>query len=265
MSSKFYQFMKRWVSAHEPSKQDSFLTLQPINLEPYFDTQANQFQGVFFKSFVYYNDLDLHNLFEECLLNIAYWHCHHRAIRSILPLHAKTLVQPKLLNTIEELLIRSELPVGLISFAVQGTTTCSWTDLESALQRLHRLGVRLELYGISGSDKEFDYMSTELFESVHLSLSLMRAAHLDLQSRELLDQILNACEVNILHTYCGGISLVHDFIFAKNNCIDYCYGPLMMPAVSKHQILHIKESQFANMSLKPTPSFIKEDGDPDDH
>lgn len=265
MSSKFYQFMKRWVSAREPSRNDTFLALQPTNLEPYFDSQSNQFQGVFFKSFIYYNDLDLPHLFEECLMNIAYWHCHHRAIRTIVPIQAKSIIQPKLLTDLEDLLIQSELPVGLISFAIQGSMLCAWRDLENALDRLNRLGVRLELYGLSGCDKEFDYLDSELFEAAHISLSLMRAAHLDLQSRELLDQVLDACEVNILHTYCGGITLVHDFIFAKNNGIEYCYGPLMMPAVSKHQILHIKESQFAKMPLTTTPSLNTQDGDPDEH
>jgi hypothetical protein len=63
-----------------------------------------------------------------------------------------------------------------------------------------------------------------------------------------MDQIMNLSSSRHFHTYSGGISLVHDFNFAKNNSITFTYGSFLMPAVTKHQILKIKHSQFSSIT-----------------
>jgi len=41
------------------------------------------------------------------------------------------------------------------------------------------------------------------------------------------------------------MTLVHDLENAKRLQVDYCYGGLMMPPVSRHQIFHINDSRIA--------------------
>jgi hypothetical protein len=55
--------------------------------------------------------------------------------------------------------------------------------------------------------------------------------------------------------YASNLTLVKDLSSASVMQVDHCYGGLMMPALSRHQMLQINDSQIAKaiFSLHPHP------------
>lgn len=260
---KIYSILKDWAKTHttlkEPSETDPSLQIQQINLEPFFDTQTHLFKGVFCQSFLNCEKKDLESLFRECIGNLNYWHCHNRAIRCIIPLHSEHMTSAMTFPLICQWIRESELPVGLLAIAVGHIESLS--VLKPELEKLKLLGLEIELFEFAGLKEEFDWLNEFAFDGVHLSQSFIRSTYQSKEQMALFQKILSLQHTYKFHLYFRGISLVHDFIFAKNHGIHFCYGPLMMPAVSKHQILKIKDSQFTNMPAIPTPIAHHLDGE----
>lgn len=258
---KIYSILKDWAktntSLKEPSQINSSLQLQRINLEPIFDTQTHLFKGVFCQSFLKGEKTDLEELFKECLGNLNYWHCHNRAIRCIIPLRAEYIRSTMTLPLICQWIRESELPVGLIAIAIENIQSLS--ELKPELEKLKLLDLEIELFEFSGRQEEFDWINEFNFDGIHLSQRFIRSTHQSANQMALFHQILQLQNTYKFHLYFRGISLVHDFVFAKNHGIHFCYGPLMMPAVSKHQILKIKDSQFVNMPAISTSLMNPQD------
>ena len=266
MTGKFnlYGIYKRWTAKDSGSKEKNEVKtfdLQTANLLPVFDSQSNQFVSVYCKSS---NDCRNHGITEligRCLRNINYWQCHGRAIRCILPAHYSELIAEHTINQIEELLIASKLPVGLIAIVINDLDEKIYSLIEFNLHRLKRLGVVFEISKASSSTDALNWLPRSLFEGIHIQVSEIRQSYQAEKHCDELRQLIEHLNANNFHKYCGDIALVHDFIFAKNIGIDFCYGPLMMNTVSEHQILKIKESQFANLKIDPTPSLHLHDGE----
>lgn len=258
---KIYSIFKDWAKTttrlKEPSQTNSSLQLQQINLEPIFDTQTHLFKGVFCQSFLNCDKTDLENLFKECLGNLNYWHCHNRAIRCIIPLRAEYISSTITFPLICQWISESELPIGLIAIAIGNIQSLS--ELQPELEKLKLLGLEIELFEFSGLQNEVEWVNEFTFDGIHLSQSFIRSTHQSSEQMALFHQILGLQNTYKFHLYFRGISLVHDFVFAKNHGIHFCYGPLMMPAVSKHQILKIKDSQFVNMPAIPTQLINHQD------
>jgi EAL domain-containing protein (putative c-di-GMP-specific phosphodiesterase class I) len=263
-SWKIYSIIKDWAKTpstlREPSTTESSLVLQNINLEPIFDTQTHLFNGVFCQSFLNCEINELEHLFKECLGNLSYWHCHNRAIRCIVPIRAEHISCPTTHQLICHWISQSDLPVGLLAIAICDLKKDS--GVQSELEQFKRLGLEIELFEFTGQTAEFEWLNHFAFDGIHLSLRFIRSIHQSPDQKALLDKTLIYQKAYKFHLYFRGISLVHDFVFAKNYGINFCYGPLMMPAISKHQILKIKESQFANMPSISTPLTHYQDGDP---
>jgi hypothetical protein len=115
------------------------------------------------------------------------------------------------------------------------------------IKNLHRQRI-LEIIDFTGEEDELYWLNDNLIQGVHLSTGLLRAAAMSHEKKQIMDQIMNLSASRHFHTYSGGISLVHDFNFAKNNSITFTYGSFLMPAVTKHQILKIKHSQFSSIT-----------------
>lgn len=267
MSSKFslYQFIKKYLAkdiVHDhPIHQLPQTSTQNTNLMAVFNLQTNQFHGAFYNTI---SNIDANQTFKslnEMIENITYWHCHGRSINCVLPIHASLLINESHLEEIEKILITSKLPIGFIIFGIIQLDQCPIEPLELALMRLRRLGIYLEIINFSGSHIDLYWLSKNIFQGIHLEISLIREFQINSSLLEKHINIFRNNKVNKFHKYCGGITLVHDFVFVKKIGIDFCYGALMMPPVSKHQILKIKESHFANASSAPTPSLNLYDGD----
>ena len=266
MTGKFnlYGIYKRWTAKDSGStqkKEVETFNLQTANLVPVFDSKTNQFASVYFKA---KNDCRNHNITElikRCLRNINYWQCHGRAIRCTLPAHYSELIAESTINQIEELLVSSKLPVGLIAIVIIDLDEKIYSLIEFNLHRLKRLGVVFEILKDPTAVDDLAWLPRSLFEGMHIQVSEIRQSYQDKKHCDELGQLIEKINSNNFHKYCGDIALVHDLIFAKNIGIDFCYGPLMMNTVSEHQILKIKESQFANLKIDPTPSLHLHDGE----
>lgn len=267
MSSKFslYQFIKNLIAkdisqdqAHLQTVQSS---MQNTNLMAIFNTHTNQFYGAYCNTLSNTDANQSINSLHEMIENIAYWHCHGRAITCVFPIHASLLTNEIHLDHIERILISSKLPIGFIVFGITHLDSCPREPLELSLMRLKRLGICLEILNFSGSHIDLSWLSKNIFQGVHLEISLIREFQINPTLLNKYIEIFKDQKYKKFHKYCGGITLVHDFVFVKKIGIDFCYGALMMPPVSKHQILKIKESHFANASSAPTPSLNLYDGD----
>lgn len=258
-----YMQMKAWFeknhSIKQPSKMRSDFKEQLINLEPIFNTKTQEFYGAIQNDLIQTNKSQYLKNFEMGLANISYWHFHGRAIKNIFPLPVSLFQEDDFYDQLEHLLFQSQLPVGLLKISLYNYKNLELYWFLGKLQKLHRLGVLLELKSFSGGRTEIEWLESGLFSGIHLSTSFIRAASMTTYSKELFDDLLLTCKTKNFHTYGEGISLVHDLDFTRNNHIDFCYGPLLMPEVSKHQLLKIKGSQFDGYAELPV--IKKNDGD----
>ena len=247
-SQKLYGTFKQWfeksIKVRQPHKSKNGFIEQLINLEPIFDTKTHLFSGSLQNDLNTSDPVEYLHLFELGLENITYWHFHGRAIKSLLPLPIGFFQEEDFYEQFEQLLLTSQLPVGLIRLPLIHYKNREIEKMIDKLLKLKRLGIILELKDFSGTASEMRWLKSHLFKGVHFSTALLRAASMASLSKELFDQIMQFCKEENFHTYGEGISLVHDFTFTKQNGIDSCYGPLLMPAVSKHQLLKIHTSQF---------------------
>lgn len=266
MTGKFnlYRIYKRWTANDQSqvnTQESTTFDLQTTNLLPIFNTNTNLFTSVMFKSRDQSRHDSITDLVQGCLKNINYWQCHGRAIRCILPTHYSELISEVTIKQIEDLLINSRVSVGLIAVAIKDLDEKIFPLIETKLIRLRRLGVDFEILSDFNSINQYNFLPNSIFNGFHLPISAIRHAYQDEKYLSQLNQWIEKLNTHNFHKYCGDIGLVHDFIFAKNIGIDFCYGPLMMNAVSEHQILKIKESQFANLKIDPTPSLHLHDGE----
>lgn len=257
-----YSILKDWtrspIQVREPLSNDPALSIQAINLEPFFETQSHAFRGVFCSAFLNAQSDQLEILLKEHIDHIHYWHCHNQAIRCVIPMSSQAVFNRQTLDQICNLIQASELPVGLIAIAVHDVH--NYPDIYPSLEILKRLGIELDLFNFTGMSQEFEGLENFSFDGIHISAGFFRASKLTKEHTNLLEKIDLYQNLYKFHIYFRGIALVHDFVFAKKHGFHFSYGPLMMPAVSKHQILKIKESQFANMPLISTPSPKPQDG-----
>jgi EAL domain-containing protein (putative c-di-GMP-specific phosphodiesterase class I) len=243
-----YQSLKSWISkqmkVEQPQINIAQFETQSIHLEPIFDCQNQVFIGAICNDLIETNSTIYLKHFKKSLEEIAYWHCHGRAILTLLPLTISFAKDKGFIEQYETYLLQSQLPVGLIRIPIIGYKNDEVDLYYDFLNQLQRLGLILELKNFSNSQTELAWLHTQMFKGVHLSTHLVRAAMTTSFSKELFNDLLITCRDKNYHTYGEGISLVHDFNFAKNNQVKFCYGPLMMPCVSKHQLLKIQTSQF---------------------
>lgn len=257
---RIYRNLKFWFNkqmrVEQPKINTSQFEEQRIHLEPIFDSQTNAFVGAQYDDLELQKPNDYLQKFKRSLENIAYWHCHGRAILTLLPLPVQFLKNPTFFEEYKNILILTQLPVGLIRVPLMGYHNETFDNFENQLRQLQRLGLILELKNFTGSNTELTWLKSSLFQGLHFSTALLRAAMTTSLTKELFDDLLITCKQQNYHTYSEGISLVHDFTFSKNNNIQFCYGPLMMPAVSKHQILKIHTSQLTDsFNFTPNKTF----------
>ena len=251
-----YQNLKLWLTKkmhiEQPQNKDIAFEEQLVYLDPIFECQSQKFVGAVCNDLLQNNPSLYLKQFKNSLDSIAYWHCHGRAIPTYLPLPTSLLLSKDFLLEYEENLMGSQLPVGLIRVPFLDYKNLNLKLLENQLQQLQRLGLILELKNFSGSDSEMVWLNSNYFSGVHISIGFVRAAMMTTLSKERFDDLMITCKGQNHHTYVEGISLVHDFNFANKNEVQFCYGPLMMPPVSKHQLLKITISQL-NQSFQSSP------------
>jgi hypothetical protein len=237
------------LSSQALEEHQSWSKRQAIGHEPIFNCKGTKLTGTLFRPLLESNDMQLLRLFMEGLDSVSYWYRSGRFIPGILPIPAHALASCQYIDALSDLILNSRLPVGLITLGIQ---TLPDSNLEASckegLLRLRRLGVLIHLLQFSGSAQQLHWAEALQMEGVHLDMTLFRQTELPIH---LLAQLKQART----QIYASNLTLVKDLENASLMQSDHCYGGLMMPAVSRHQMLQINDSRIAKaiFSLHPHP------------
>jgi EAL domain-containing protein (putative c-di-GMP-specific phosphodiesterase class I) len=185
----------------------------------------------------------------EGLDSISYWYRSGRFIPGILPIPAHALASSKYIDALSDLILNSRLPVGLVTLGIQTLPDSTLEEsCKEGLLRMRRLGVLVHLLQFSGSVEQLHWAQELQMEGVHLDMALVR-------QQELPMELLSQLQRSRTQIYASNLTLVKDLENASLMQVDHCYGGLMMPPLSRHQMLQINDSRIAKaiFSLHPHP------------
>ena len=233
-------------------KHQSWSKRQAIGHEPIFNCKGTKLTGSLFRPLMTASDKQLLRLFMEGLDSVTYWYRSGRLIPGILPFPAHALASSQYIDAITDLILNSRLPVGLVTLGIQSVPETNVADAcTEGLLRLRRLGVLLHLLQFSGSTNQLQWLEELQLEGLHLDMANIRQSELP---QELLSQ-LRQSKLSRTQIYASNLTLVKDLGSASIMQVDHCYGGLMMPPLSRHQMLQVNDSQIAKaiFSLHPHP------------
>jgi EAL domain-containing protein (putative c-di-GMP-specific phosphodiesterase class I) len=183
----------------------------------------------------------------EGLDTITYWYRSGRFIPGILPLPAQHLASAGFIDALSDLILNSRLPVGLVNLGVHSLSDAESMDhcLEGLL-RMRRLGVLIHLLDFSGSGSQIRWIEEMEPEGIHIEIGQFRAEGIP-------NEMVSLGKKFATQIYASNITLVKDLENATAMGAHHCYGGLMMPPLSRHQILHTSDSRIAKaiFSLHP--------------
>jgi EAL domain-containing protein (putative c-di-GMP-specific phosphodiesterase class I) len=235
------------LSGEALEEHQSWSQRQAISNEPIFNIQGTKLTSSLFTPLITATETQLLRLFMEGLDTIAYWYRSGRFIPGILPLPAKHLASSKFIDALSDLILNSRLPVGLVSLGVQKLNEAeSIHSCNEGLLRMRRLGVLIHLLHFSGTSSQIRWIEEVEPEGIHIEMGQFRAKGLPNEMMAL-DQKFHA------QIYASNITLVKDLENVMAMEAQHCYGGLMMPPVSRHQMLHTSDSRIAKaiFSLHP--------------
>ena len=237
------------LSSQALEEHQSWSKRQAIGHEPIFNGKGTKLTGILFRPLLASTDMQLLRLFMEGLDSVSYWYRSGRFIPGILPIPAHALASTKYIDALSDLILNSRLPVGLVTLGIQ---TLPESKLEESckegLLRLRRLGVLIHLLQFSGSAEQLHWIEELQMEGVHLDMTLFRQTALP-------TNLLAELQKSRTQIYASNLTLVKDLENATLLQADHCYGGLMMPPLSRHQMLQINDSRIAKaiFSLHPHP------------
>ena len=237
-------------SSQALEEHQSWSKRQAISHEPIFNRKGTKLTGSLFRPLLAANDLQLLRLFMEGLDAISYWHRSGRFIPSILPIPTHAIASSEYIDAFSDLILNSRLPVGLVSLGMSSLPSSEELDAcKEGLLRMRRLGVLLHFIRFTGSKEELHWVQEMQMEGIHLNMNALREQAL---SPDVLSSIRRG-PYSSTQIYASNMTLVKDLENANAWQIDHCYGGLMMPPISRHQMLQINDSRIAKaiFSLHP--------------
>lgn len=235
------------LSGEVLEEHQSWSQRQAISNEPIFNSQGSKLTSSLFRPLLTATDTQLLRLFMEGLDTITYWYRSGRFIPGILPLPAQHLASADFIDALSDLVLNSRLPVGLISLGVHKLKDAdSMHSCMEGILRMRRLGVLIHLLEFSGSSSQIRWIEEMEPEGMHIDIGQFRTNGLP-NEMVLLAQKFHS------QIYASNITLVKDLENAMAMGSHHCYGGLMMPPVSRHQMLHTSDSRIAKaiFSLHP--------------
>jgi EAL domain-containing protein (putative c-di-GMP-specific phosphodiesterase class I) len=240
------------LSSQALEEHQSWSKRQAISHEPIFNCGGTKLTGSFFRPLLDSSDMQLLRLFMEGLDTIAYWYRAGRLIPGILTIPIHAISSSEYIDALSDLILNSRLPVGLVALGIPSIpNTDEAKACKEGLLRLRRLGVLLHLLNFKGTVEQLHWIEEMQLEGVHIDMGSLR---INLPSDEIITQIKNSSHL-LTKIYASNISLVKDLENAATLQFDYCYGGLMMPPISRHQVLKVNDSRLAKaiFSLHPHP------------
>ncbi len=235
------------LSSEALEEHQSWSQRQAISNEPIFNSRGTKLTSSLFRPLLTSTDTQLLRLFMEGLDTITYWYRSARFIPGILPLSAEHLASSNCIDALSDLILNSRLPVGLVSLGVHKLNSVDSIDsCMEGLLRMRRLGVSIHLLDFSGACAQVRWIEAIQPEAIHLEISQFRASGLPLEMISL-DQKFQ------IQIYAGNVALIKDLEHVIALGAQHSYGGLMMPPVSRHQMLHMSDSRIAKaiFSLHP--------------
>jgi EAL domain-containing protein (putative c-di-GMP-specific phosphodiesterase class I) len=235
------------LSSEALEEHQSWSQRQAISNEPIFNAQGTKLTSSLFRPLLSATDTQLLRLFMEGLDTVTYWYRSGRFIPGILPLSAEHLTSSSLIDALSDLILNSRLPVGLVNLGVQKLESADSIDLcMEGLLRMRRLGVLIHLLQFSGASSQIRWIEAMQPEGIHLEMSQFRNDGLPMAMISLGKQFQT-------QIYASNVTLVRDLENLTALGAHHGYGGLMMPPVSRHQMLHISDSRIAKaiFSLHP--------------
>ncbi|WP_114654402.1 EAL domain-containing protein [Polynucleobacter necessarius] len=235
------------LSGEALEEHQSWSQRQAISNEPIFNSQGSKLTSSLFRPLLAATDTQLLKLFMEGLDTITYWYRSGRFIPGILPLPAQHLASAGFIDALSDLILNSRLPVGLISLGINKLNDVdSMHSCMEGLLRMRRLGVLIHLLDFSGSSSQIRWIEEMEPEGIHIDIGQFRAEGLP-------NAMISLHQKFHTQIYAGNITLVKDLENVMAMGAHHCYGGLMMPPVSRHQMLHTSDSRIAKaiFSLHP--------------
>lgn len=235
------------LSGEALEEHQSWSQRQAISNEPIFNNQGSKLTSSLFRPLLAATDTQLLRLFMEGLDTITYWYRSGRFIPGILPLPAQHLASAGFIDALSDLILNSRLPVGLISLGINKLKDAdSMHACMEGLLRMRRLGVLIHLLDFSGSSPQIRWIEEMEPEGIHIDIGQFRTEGLP-------NEMISLHQKVHAQIYASNITLVKDLENVMAMGAHHCYGGLMMPPVSRHQMLHTSDSRIAKaiFSLHP--------------
>mgnify|MGYP000464556025 FL=1 len=235
------------LSGEALEEHQSWSQRQAISNEPIFNSQGTKLTSSLFRPLLVATDTQFLRLFMEGLDTITYWYRSGRFIPGILPLPAQHLASSNLIDALSDLILNSRLPVGLVSLGVHKLNeTDSMDCCMEGLLRMRRLGVLIHALDFYGANSQIQWVKQMEPEGIHIEMGQFRAEGLP-------NEMVSLGQKFHTQIYASNITLVKDLENVMAMGAHHSYGGLMMPPVSRHQMLHINDSRIAKaiFSLHP--------------
>ena len=235
------------LSSEALEEHQSWSQRQAISNEPIFNNQGSKLTSSLFRPLLTATDTQLLRLFMEGLDTITFWYRSGRFIPSILPLPAQHLASSDFIDALSDLILNSRLPVGLVSLGVHKLNDAdSNQSCTEGLLRMRRLGVLIHLLHFSGASSQIRWIEEMGPEGIHIEMGQFREDGMP-------NEMMSLGQKFNTQIYASNITLVKDLGNVMALGAHHCYGGLMMPPVSRHQMLHISDSRIAKaiFSLHP--------------
>ena len=235
------------LSSEALEEHQSWSQRQAISNEPIFNKQGSKLTSSLFRPLLTATDKQLLRLFMEGLDTITYWYRSGRFIPGILPMPAQHLASNSFIDALSDLLLNCRLPVGLVNLGVHKLQDADSMDsCVEGLLRMRRLGVLIHLLDFSGTSAQINWIKQMEPEGIHIEIGQFRAEGLP-------NEMISLGQKFHTEIYASNITLVKDLENAMSIGAHHCYGGLMMPPISRHQILHTSDSRIAKaiFSLHP--------------
>ncbi len=227
------------LSGEALEEHQSWSQRQAISNEPIFNKQGSKLTSSLFRPLLTATDKQLLRLFMEGLDTITYWYRSGRFIPGILPMPAQHLASNSFIDALSDLLLNCRLPVGLVNLGVHKLQDADSMDsCVEGLLRMRRLGVLIHLLDFSGTSAQINWIKQMEPEGIHIEIGQFRAEGLP-------NEMISLGQKFHTEIYASNITLVKDLENAMSIGAHHCYGGLMMPPISRHQILHTSDSRIA--------------------
>ena len=235
------------LSGEALEEHQSWSQRQVISNEPIFNSQGTKLTSSLFRPLLTATDTQLLRLFMEGLDTITYWYRSGRFIPGILPMPAQHLASSNFIDALGDLILNSRLPVGLVSLGVHKLNGIDSMDsCMEGLLRMRRLGVLIHALDFCGTSAQIQWIEQMEPEGIHIEMGQFRVDGLP-------SEMISLGQKFHTEIYASNITLVKDLENVMAIGAHHSYGGLMMPPVSRHQMLHISDSRIAKaiFSLHP--------------